>query len=292
MPKIYIELNKTIDFYIDIYEDAISQIFFQQLLNLKQTRGKNGLPVFNDLAKYNINYFIDLVHRARDIDAIDWTQYDIRPGAENFENNQKQFNLMHKDLEVLAGINKYGNLDLTQISLVDELHCCLHALEHANAPMDYEFHPRTIANFNYYVNYERTLMPEPVKFKRSVDPGEISLDYCYVGREPFSCWQTGDNSMLRQTCKIIDRIGASWKLYVMPWRVSRWGPDPWPKDVDAVLTEWYYEHKDDMDYLEYSLEKILNHTGFYTVGKITDISKLDFLRFTPIIEVTNYELVS
>ena len=117
------------------------------------------------------------------------------------------------------------------------------------------------------------------------------LDYGYVGKEPIYCAIHKDNSMLQQTCKMIDRISLSWKLYVNPTPLTQWGPDPWPADVDATLTEWFNDNLTDMSALGYTLQKVLDHAGFYTVGRIDDLSKLDYLRNTPNIQVTKYELI-
>lgn len=291
MPKIYVEINQAVDFNIEIYDDAISKIFFNQHLEIQDLNPSRSKARLVDTGKYTVNYFIDLIAKAKDIGAIDWSEYSIRPGPEYYLSNQSQFNAMHKDLEVVAGIKKYGSLGPEQTNILDELHCCLHSLETISAPLDYEFKPRGFVNFHYYINYDLSPMPEPVKFKRTIDPGEIHLDYCYVGREPFFCMTANDNSILSQTCKMIDRISLNWKLHVMPTVGYRWGPPPWPDDVDGSLTHWYHDHKNDMDQLGYSLEKILNHTGFCTVGRIDDISKMHYLRHTPNIIVTNYGLI-
>lgn len=291
MPKIHVEINQTVEFNIDLYTDPVSQIFFEQHKKINQTDPIKSKAVIVDIDKYTINYFIDLIKQAQSLGAVDWSHYDIKPGPDYYESNQTQFNLMHKDLELIAGVQKYQGLNTEQIKLLDDLHCCLHCLEKDSAPLDYTFSPRAYVLFNYYMDYERTLMPEPVKFKRSIEPGEIMLDYGYVGKEPIYCMIHEDNSLLQQTCRMIDRVSLSWKLYAGTRIGTQWGPDPWPKDVDAELTQWYYQHQTDMEALGYSLEKILDHTGFYTVGKIDDLSVLEYLRTTPNIQVSDYKLI-
>lgn len=292
MPKIYVQINQAIDFNIEIYDDPVSEIFFQQLLDIRANHYELHQPRIIDLNKYTINYFIDLVRHAQEIGAIDWTHYEIRPEMEYYQQNQRYFNEMHKDLEVRAGIQKYAGLNQQQIDVIDDLHCCLHSLETDSAPMDYQFDHRGIAMFQYRIAYDVALMPEPVKFKRTIDPGEVMLDYCYVGKEPFFCMMHDDDSILQQTCKMIDRVSLSWKLYTHDSKSNdRWGPDPWPDDVDAALTEWWWAHQSDMEAMGYSLEKVLNHTGFYTVGRIDDLSKLRYIRTTPNIQVTDYQLI-
>lgn len=294
MPKIHIEINKAVDFNIDIYDDPISQIFFQQHQRARAEDPVRSIATINDPTKYTISYFIDRVEYAKTIGAIDWTQYSIKPGLENYENNQRQFNAMHKDLEVAAGINKYAGLNPEQRDVINDLHCCLHSLETTQAPMDYNFQVRNVATFNYYMwtSDMLSVMPEPVKFRRSIEPGEVNLDYGYVGKEPIHCAIHNDNSMLQQTCKMIDRVSLSWRLYLGKTTETRWGPDPWPDDIDATLTKWYYENKEDMDALGYTLQKILDHAGFYPIGRVDDLSKLDYLRNTPNIQVTGYELIN
>ena len=292
MPKIYVEINQAMDFNIDIYEDPVSQLFFQQLIDVRANHYENHRPRIVDLNKYTINYFIDRVKHAQEIGAIDWTHYEIRPEMEYYQQNQQYFNEMHKDLEVRAGLEKYAGLDQQQVDVIDDLHCCLHSLETDSAPLDYEFDHRGFAMFQYRIGYDVALMPEPVKFKRELHPGEVILDYCYVGKEPFFCMQHGDDTILQQTCKMIDRVSLSWKLHVHDNRIEhRWGPEPWPDDVDARLTEWWWAHQSDMEALGYSLEKVLNHTGFCTVGRIDDLSKLRYLKTTPNIQVTDYQLI-
>jgi hypothetical protein len=292
MSKIYVEINRALDFNIEIYKDPVSQLFFQQLVDVRAKHYDVHWPWLVDTSKYTINYFIDLVNRAREIGAVDWTEYEIRPEPEYYERNQEYFNIMHKDLEVRAGIEKYAGFDREQIEIIDDLHCCLHSLETVSAPLDYQFKNRGIAMFQYRVGYDVALMPEPVKFKRELLPGEVMLDYCYVGKEPFFCMMHGDDSILQQTCKMIDRVSLSWKLHVHDDQIgTRWGPDPWPDDVDAELTAWWWAHKQDMDALGYSLQKVLDHTGFCTVGRIDDLSKLQYIKTTPNIQITDYQLI-
>jgi hypothetical protein len=135
-------------------------------------------------------------------------------------------------------------------------------------------------------------MPELVKFARVIKPGEVQLDYPYVGKEPFFCMMHNDNSMLQQTCKMIDRISLNWKLHLNNFNGTNWGPSPWPDDVDAALTEWYYANQPDLTMLGYSLEKIIDHTGFCIPGRIDNLSKLEYMRNTPNIQITGYQLIN
>ena len=292
MSKIYVEINQTLNFNIEIYEDTISQLFFQQHQDITQQYPTHSTATIVDSTKYNINYFIDQISQANSIRALDWTKYHIQDGIENYHSNQLQFNKMHKDLEVVAGIHKYAGLNEEQKTLIDDMHCCLHSLETSQAPLDYHFDSRSYILFNYYVGYNLNSMPEPVKFKRSIAPGEVMLDYPYVGKEPIFCMIHNDNSILQQTCKMIDKVSVSWKLHVGNEVGQKWGPDPWPKDVDAELTAWYYKNKTDLDALGYDLKKIINHTGFCTIGRIDNLSVLDYLQTTPNIQVTDYQLVN
>lgn len=292
MPKIYVEINSAIDFNIVVYDDPVSEIFFKQHQEISSLTSNGIQAQLMDTTKYTINYFIDLIDTAKAQDIIDWSRYTIQPGVEHYLTNQKQFNSMHKDLEVIVGIEKYRNFGTEQKNVLDELHCCLHSLESDSAPLNYKFTPRGFLNFHYYVDYELAPIPAPIKFKRTIEPGEIHLDYCYVGRDPFFCMMAQDNDKLTQTCKIIDKISINWKLHLMPTVGDRWGPPPWPNNVDDALSQWYHAHKIDMDQLGYSLDKILDHTGFCTVGCIDDTSKLHYLRHTPNIIITNYGLIS
>ena len=291
MPKIYVEINQAVDFNIDIYDTPIGEQFFNQHVEITKQDSVRSIPVLTDSTKYTISYFIELVKEANKTSTIDWSQYTIRPGVKHYKANQLQFNLMHKDIEVVAGINKYAGLDDAQKKLVDELHCCLHNLETANAPLNYKFLGRTYANFSYFINGPKNNhMPEPVKFARAIQPGEIMLDYPYVGKEPFFCMIHHDNSMLLQTCKMIDRIGLNWKLRLNTFISRSWGPGP--QYVDAALTDWFYANQSDMTTLGYSLQQILDHTGFCIPGKIDDLSKLEYLRNTPNVQITGYQLIN
>ena len=143
MPKIYIEINRAINFNIDIYDTLIGEKFFNQHVEITKQDPVRAIPVITDFTKYTINYFIKLIEEAHDTNTVDWSMYNIQAGPEHYESNQLCFNLMHKDLEVTAGINKYDGLDKEQIKLVDDLHCCLHSLETTEAPLDYNFTERT-----------------------------------------------------------------------------------------------------------------------------------------------------
>ena len=295
MPKIYIEINQAIDFTISIYDTLVGEKFFNQLVTIRKSDSVRSVPVITDFTKYTINYFITLIDQAARTNTLNWSAYNIQAGAEFYEANQVQFNSMHKDLEVLAGIHKYAGLDDSQMQLVDELHCCLHSLETSEAPLDYKFTERHLANMSYFMNRgEDDQMPEPVKFSRVICPGEIMLEYPYVGKEPFSCMAHHDNSKLQQTCKMIDRISYNWKMHLGDYNNTRWYPPPAPApdNVDEALTKWYYLNQADMDALGYSLQKILDHTGFCIVGRIDNLSKLEYMRTTPHIQITGYQLIN
>ena len=223
MPKIYVEINQAIDFNIDIYNTPIGEQFFNQHVEITKQDPVRAVPVVTDFTKYTINHFIKLIEEARNTNTVDWSMYNIQAGPEYYESNQLHFNSMHKDLEVIAGINKYAGLDKEQIKLVDELHCCLHSLETTEAPLDYNFTGRSFANISYFINGPAdNQMPEPVKFARIINPGEVQLDYPYVGKEPFFCMMHHDNSMLLQTCKMIDRISLNWKLHLNNFNGTHW----------------------------------------------------------------------
>jgi YHS domain-containing protein len=293
MPKIYVEINRSVDFNIDIYDTPVGEKFFNQHMSIMAQDPVRAVPVITDFTKFTLTYFLTLIEQARNTCTVDWSAYQLLPGPENYEANQVQYNLMHKDLEVLAGLNHYAGLDEPQKSLIDEMHCCLHNLETTEAPLDYAFTGRTYANISYFVAVpEDNHMPEPVRFARSIQPGEIMLDYPYVGKEPFFCMMHNDNSLLQQTCKMIDRVSLNWKLHLNTAVGMQWGPPPWPDDVDAALTHWYRANQTDADALGYDLQKILDHTGFCISGKIDNLSKMEYLRNTPNIQVTGYQLIN
>jgi hypothetical protein len=293
MPKIYVEINQAVDFNIDIYDTPVGEKFFNQHVSTMARDPVRAVPVITDFTKFTLTYFLTLIEQACATGTVNWSAYQLLPGPENYKANQIQFNLMHKDLEVVAGLNHYAGLDEAQKNLIDEMHCCLHNLETTEAPLDYVFSGRTFANISYFTNSpNNNEIPEPVQFARSIQPGEIMLDYPYVGKEPFFCMMHHDNSMLLQTCKMIDRIGLNWKLHLNTNIGTRWGPPPWPDDVDAALTDWFYKNQADMATLGYSLQRILDHTGFCIPGKIDDLSKLGYLRSTPNIQITGYQLIN
>jgi hypothetical protein len=102
-----------------------------------------------------------------------------------------------------------------------------------------------------------------------------------------------DNNMLEQACKIIEHISSRLKLHLAPSPATQWaGGSRWPKDVNAALTTWYYEHQATLDRMGYGLDLILARSGFCPVGIINDVSKLDYVRNSPVIKLTNYELIA
>jgi len=200
---------------------------------------------------------------------------------------------MHRDVEVRAGIEKYAGLEDDQRLLVDELHWCLHSLESPNAPKDYKFVPRDVIQLTYRGELVRPEMPKDTVFKKQLLSGEIMLDYPYVGKEPLYCIMHDDNDMLEQACKIIEHISYSWKLHLSPRTATQWAGGPrWPRDVDAALTAWYYEHQTILDRMGYGLDLILARSGFCPVGIVDDVTKLDYVRHQPVIKLTNYELLA
>jgi hypothetical protein len=291
MPKFYFEVNNKVDFYVDIYDTPIGEKFYAMHKDLAVNHSDWATPFINDDNRYTIRYLNELIDRAQKTNTVDWTCFNILHGPEHYAANQLQFNDMHKDLEVKAGIEKYAGLDGTQRKLVDEMHWCLHSLEKADAPEDFEFKPRDIMQMIYRGDYVRPPMPAGTVFDRKIMPGEVMLDFPYVGKEPMTCLLHKDNSLLRQTCKVIDHISFTWKMHLSPNMCNRWAPGDWPRDVDAALTQWAAENQEDLDYLGYTPQFITQRAGFCIVGKISDTSKLTYIRSAPTVDITQYYLV-
>lgn len=292
MPKFYLEINNEVDFYVDLYDNPVVERFYAAHKDLQDNHPDWAHAALQDYNRFNIDYFKDLINQAQTQNIVDWAHYQILPGAEHYDANQVIFNQMHRDVEVKAGINKYEGLEDNQRLLVDELHWCLHSLESPDAPKDYKFRPRDIIQITYRGELVRPEMPEDTVFSRSIDPGEIMLDFPYVGKEPLYCLMHNDNSMLEQACKIIQHISFSWKMHLSPHTAQQWAGGPyWPKNYDKEMTEWYMQHKETLDSMGYSVPLMLARSGFCKVGKITDTSKLEYIRTQPVIKLTNYQLL-
>lgn len=293
MPKFHVEINNEVDFYINLYDTDVAERFYQAHAEVKRDRPDWAQARLQDYNRFNIDYFKELIDQAQQQNIVNWAHYKILPGAENYESNQIVFNQMHRDVEVKAGINKYEGLKDEQRLLVDELHWCLHSLESPDAPKDYTFRPRDIIQITYRGELVRPEMPKDTVFTREIHPGEIMLDFPYVGKEPLYCLMHNDNDMLEQACKIIEHISFSWKMHLPPFSVTQWaGGAYWPKNVDQELTAWYHQHQDRLDQMGYSVDLMLARAGFCTIGRIDDITKLDYVRNTPVIKLTNYELLA
>lgn len=292
MSNIYVEINKSVDFKIQIYTDPISQIFFKRHKLLMENNPNAAIATIKDPNKYSIAYFNNLISTAYSNKILDWRHCQLSADPTEHSKNQIILNMLHKDVEIMQGINKCQGMSHEQQQLLCDMHDCLHGLESIkNISEFYKHKPRPFLPFRYYSDQELPLIPEPVKFKRQFDPGEIKLGFGYVGKEPMDCLLHNDNSMLQQTCKVIDRISLSWFLNVTEYPWYKWSDSPnWPLDVDQALTAWYAENQTDMEALGYSLEKIINHSGFCTVGKITDLQVLPYLRNQQTIEITDYSL--
>lgn len=291
MSKIYFELNNEKDIFVQIYDDEVSQIFYQQQKNLLSQ--KSIIPELDDPSTNTFSYFKKLIKKAKKINAVDWTHYEFKFGEEHYPTNQQILNEMHKEIEVIGGIKNYERCSNEQIDIFNKLHFCLHNLENKEAFTDYREQKRNILLTRYYAGDDLlSLIPEHTKFKRTLEMGEIFLDYCYVGKEPILCAIHNDNSILEQTCKMIDRVSITWKLCLHDEQyTSIVGNDFTNEDVDNILRKWFYENETAMNNLNYSLEKIINHTGYYSVGKIDDSESLEYLKNSPNLEMTKFELI-
>lgn len=291
MSKIYIKINDDVDFNIRLYDDAISKIFYQQLVDLRESQFSRHQAFVSEKNRFNLQYFRSLLDQARNQGIFDWQHFQISPDLAKRKSNQVQFNAMHKEVEVLAGIQKYGDLDADERRLVDEIHHCLHALEAPDPMIEPGWRPRVFLAMRYDANIDRkTLMPSDTKFKRYLAPGQVTLDFPYVGKEPLICLLHKDDSQLLQTCKVIDHVSYTWNLFLGPGMTRNIIPEQ-PHNIDAALTAWYEDHKADMEHLGYDLQKVLDRTGFCTVGEIDDKSCLKYLRNMPRVEVTEYRLI-
>jgi hypothetical protein len=292
MPKFHLEINNEVDFYINLYDHEVAERFYLAHKELQDNHPDWAKASLQDYNRFNIDYFNELIDQAQQQKIVDWAHYQVLPGSENYNANQVIFNQMHRDVEVKAGINNYEGLADHQRLLVDELHWCLHSLESPDAPKDYQFKPRDMFQITYRGELVRPEMPKDTVFKRELHPGEIMLDFPYVGKEPLYCMMHNDNDMLEQACKIIEHISFSWKMHLPMHVATQWAAGPyWPKNYDQEMTTWYRQHQDRLDQMGYSVELMLARSGFCPIGKIDDLSKLTYMRNTPVIKLTNYELI-
>jgi hypothetical protein len=286
-----VEFNKNIEVRVDIYDTTLAQIFYDQHVHYQNNVESYGTPSLMDHSRFTIKYFEELIEKARDIPGFSWQQYDIKPGMENYINNQRQFNSMHRDLEVWAGINKYAGLSVPQQTLLNELHCCLHTLETPNVKHRYEFRGRDFLQIRHDIEKTLTRMPDKTKFERVVFQGQIVLEYPYVGKEPMACLLHNDNSELEQSCRVIDHVSLGWKMNVSRGEQTHWLPRTFPENIDQALTEWYYTNQKSLDNLGYDLDLILSRSGWAVVGQIRDVRQLGYLRKTQYLEITGYDLI-
>lgn len=286
MSKIFIEVNQRVNFSITTYDTPVACLFYKQTSDTVRTQPRATVQI-NDSSYHTLGYFQDLIAEAKSRNILDWDQYKLLAGPEHYHTRQINLNIMHKDLEVIAGIKKYEGIPHEDRQLIDEMHCCLHSLERPDAPLDYNFSPRTWINFDLRAPVEKCQIPEPIKFSRELRPGQVVLTFPYVGKEPLVCAIHQDNSLLTQTCKVIEHISAGWKLYTGNGVVDQWELNQ-PSDVDGTLTKWFNDNLSDMNTLGYSLEQIINHTGFCIVGEVQDHSVFEYLNTTPRIEITKY----
>ena len=286
MSKILIEVNQQVNFSITTYETPVARLFYEQTSRIMKNRPVAVVNISDD-SYHTLSYFQELIAEAKAKNILDWSSYELLAGSQNYHSRQINLNQMHKDLEVLAGIENYADLMDQDRQLLDEMHCCLHSLERPDAPSYYNFSPRAWINFNLRVSVEKYSIPEPIKFSRSLRPGQVALTFPYVGKEPLVCAIHQDNSLLSQTCKINEHISTAWKLYTGQSVVDQWELNQ-PSDVDSTLTKWFNNNLAAMNNLGYSLEKILDHTGFCVVGEVQDHSVFEYLNTTPRIKVTQY----
>lgn len=289
--SIYLEFNNECETWVDIYDTPLGEAFYQQHKQLKLNNACYGQPILADHARYTISYFNRLVQQAQEVPGIDWYKYNILPGEHNYHHNQQQFNDMHRDLEVLAGINNYQGLTNSQKSLMNELHCCLHTLETPAAKYMYEFRGRDFMQFKHDIAMTMSRIPQGTRFDRVIHQGQVILDYPYVGKEPMACLMHQDNTILQQSCRVVDHISAGWKTNVSTAEQKNWLPVQFPEDIDSSLTSWYYDNIVDMNALGYDLDLVLARSGWPIVGQIRDMRKIKYLRYTEYLEITGYELV-
>ena len=290
MTKMKIEINFNFELCIEFYDNALADLFVKQHKTLKNLHSNNYWPRFDNNV-YTIKYLEDLITKANK-EILNWN-YSIKPGIENYKQNQLIFNQMHKTIEEIAKNNTLHNYNQRQQSLLHEIHCAIHGIEYPDAVYDKSFNGRGCINAGYFHGSSDKLekMPNDIKFSRTLHQGEMFLDYPYVGKEPFYCMLHEDNSNLLQTCKIIDRVSLSWLLYLQPKTVTNFLTNHNVDNIDANLTEWYKNHQTTLEKLNYSLDDVLNHTGFAKIGKITNINDCEYLANTRYLNINAYEII-
>lgn len=295
MAKIYVEFNDEIDFNIDIYDDEVSNIFFQQQKKLNDS--EKYLPEIDKFELYSIDYFHELIQKAKNLGIIDFTKYVISPKKEDFQTNENQFNEMHKTIEVMAK-NLFSMVPEIHQPILNNIHNCLHYLEEKNLASDLSYKEFTKRNFLKTMYSKRdpstySMIPESVKFSRNILRGEVTITYCFTGREPIICAVTNDNSILSQTCKMVNRIGYNWILYLndSSYTVAAKNNILSGKKIDQTLEKWYYENKEFADSVNYSLEKLINRTGYYPVGIVRNEDALSYISETKSINITKLETI-
>jgi len=201
--------------------------------------------------------FVKDIHTANELFGFEWPSNP---------RTQEEYNKMHKDIEtapkdkadMLQGIHNHlhvreaGGNKISQIQIVwsESL-----GQFYKKQPIDYD-------------------MPEDAEmFDKKIAYGDVYLGYPHIGKSPEVCMLQNDNTNLKQTCRIHNKIVCDILISLTSLNC----------ETDNQLLKWYDDNKITM----FTKEEMLKYNGWAKIGEVINkdqIEKMDRNNLT-----THYE---
>lgn len=194
---------------------------------------------------------------------------------------QENFNHWHKDIETFD-ISKHPPVTKEKEHHFFSLHTALHKVEGLKL-----FGPtnRTsllpgnqvtrlqISWFEYHKSW-----PVIPKFGYQFTIGDVIVDYPHVGKSPWQCLKTKDNSNLKQTCRLPDACPPGFLVLLENYILQQ-------DQMHTQLIQWYKDNEDQLKDL-FTIEEMLAYSGEYKIGTILNKDQIPLLQKSNITRVS------
>jgi hypothetical protein len=120
--------------------------------------------------------------------------------------------------------------------------------------------------------------PVTPKFDYQFTIGDVIVNYPHVGKSPWMCLKTKDNSNLKQTCRLPDACPPGFFVLLENCRLQQ-------DQMHTQLIQWYKDNEDQLKDL-FTIEEMLAYSGEYKIGTILNKDQIPLLQKSNITQVS------
>ena len=186
---------------------------------------------------------------------------DIQEANKNFGFNwdtnpttQYEYNKMHKDIETAPK---------DKADVLQKIHDHLHIKEAGNnkASQLQVVWSKSLGQFYKKQPIDCAMPKDAEPFDKTIAYGDVYLGYPHIGKSPETCMLQNDNSDLKQTCRIHNKIVCDILISLVSLTCKS----------DDQLLEWYDDNKITM----FTKEEMLKYNGWAKIGEVINKEQIN-----------------